>query len=161
MKCGVRIGGDSGVTLDPEDWQIQPASIDLKLGEVDLNRIYSGPHREHGMPVWCLEAGQHALACTEEWVQLPSYLAGRVDGKSSWARQGLLVHSAGFVDPGFGGQITLELKNLGHKSIRLRSGTSIAQISFEQLDAPAERPYGTEGLRSHYQGQTGIRRAVT
>jgi deoxycytidine triphosphate deaminase len=106
--------------------------------------------------VWQLEAGRHTLACTAEYIGITSSLAGRVDGKSSWARKGLLVHTAGFIDPGFRGQITLELKNLGHKPIMLRRLNPICQVSFDWLDAPARRPYGHPGLKSHYQGQTGI-----
>lgn len=134
-----------------EDWQYQSASVDLRLEAVDM--------AERGDGVWVLEAGQHALACVAEWIGLTSSLVGRVEGKSSWARQGLLVHSAGFIDPGFRGIITLELKNLGHKPIRLHRWQPIAQICFDWLDAPARRPYGHPDLRSHYQGQTGIREA--
>jgi dCTP deaminase len=133
-----------------DDSQFQPASIDLRLGDTEL---YEFPGQSG---VWQLEAGRHTLACTAEYIGITSSLAGRVDGKSSWARKGLLVHTAGFIDPGFRGQITLELKNLGHKPIMLRRLNPICQVSFDWLDAPARRPYGHPGLKSHYQGQTGI-----
>lgn len=86
---------------------------------------------------------------------MPSVLCGRVEGKSSWARQGLIVHAAGFVDPGFRGQLTLELFNMSAEYIPLEYGAPIAQISFDFMDWPAQRPYGHPELRSRYQGQIG------
>lgn len=141
-------------SLKPKDHQIQPASLDLSLGDVQAPYL---KWADGGG--WRLEAGQHTLACTAECVGLSDQLVGRVEGKSTWARRGLLIHAAGFIDPGFKGQITLELKNLGHKPIYLHPGDMIAQVCFDYLDAPAIRPYGSEGLNSHYQGQSGIRAA--
>jgi dCTP deaminase len=150
-EISIRIPGWDESKPAGEDWQIQPASIDLRLGDVDIEQRPDGG--------WQLEAGQHCLAQTIEFVGISSSLAGRVEGKSTWARRGLLVHTAGFVDPGFRGNLTLELKNLGHKPIRLSRWDPIVQMCFHWLDAPALRPYGSPGLHSHYQGQTGIRRA--
>jgi dCTP deaminase len=90
---------------------------------------------------------------------MPDNVVARVEGKSSLARIFLTVHSAGFIDPGFRGDVTLELKNDGMVPLRLVPGMLIAQISFQTLDAPALRPYGHEGLNSHYQGQRGPRQS--
>lgn len=89
---------------------------------------------------------------------MPADLVARVEGKSSWARRGILVHvSAGYIDPGFQGNVTLEIANLhSTKAARLFPGDRIAQIAFEDLDRPASMPYGTNGLGSHYQGQIGV-----
>lgn len=96
------------------------------------------------------------LASTVEMVRVPTDLVAQVNGKSSWARQGLMAHTvSGFVDPGFKGQITLELKNVSAGPLRLFPGIPICQLVFTQLTSPAERPYGSTGLDSHYQGQTG------
>jgi deoxycytidine triphosphate deaminase len=150
IKCFIK--GDASESVWLQDWQIQPASIDLRLGDMELER-------PHNRTAWKLEAGQHCLARTAEYIGICSALSGRVEGKSTWARRGLLVHTAGFIDPGFRGHITLELKNLGHKPITLLPMEPIVQICFGWLDAPALRPYGSPGLRSHYQGQTGITEA--
>lgn len=152
------------------DIQFQPASVDLRLDSVKIRhnwimrlvrwsldkiRAWRGLPPE---PVsWTLKPGQFALACTIEVIGLGPKVAARVEGKSSLGRRGLQVHSAGFVDPGFTGQITLELVNLHHDTpIRLVSGMMICQLSFDLLDTPALRPYGHPELRSHYQGQTGV-----
>jgi dCTP deaminase len=103
-----------------------------------------------------LHAGEFALGSTLEWVAVPNDLVGRLEGKSSLGRVGLIIHStAGYVDPGFGGQITLELSNLGTVPIMLYPGMRIAQISFETMTTPADRPYASPGLQSRYQGQIG------
>ena len=94
------------------------------------------------------------MGVTEEYVELPDDLVGRLDGKSSLGRLGLVVHStAGFVDPGWKGNLTLELSNLAPVPIELYSGMKASQISFMRLSSPAERPYGSKGLGSKYQGQ--------
>jgi dCTP deaminase len=95
------------------------------------------------------------LASLVERFVVPDDLVARVEGKSSWARRFLTVHSAGFIDPGFRGDITMELKNDGGLVLELRPGMVIAQVSFQQMTGPAARPYGTRGLGSHYQGQSG------
>lgn len=136
--------------------QIQPASLDVRLGpefvrHPDHTRIIPSPEGQG----YLLGAGECVLASLVESVALWDNVVARVEGKSSWARQFLTVHSAGFVDPGFKGDITLELKNDGHANIWLVPGVPIAQISFQWLAAPAHRPYGSDGLNSHYQYQMG------
>jgi dCTP deaminase len=94
------------------------------------------------------------LGRTLEWVELPDDIVARIEGKSSLGRLGLIVHAtAGFCDPGWKGTLTLELNNLTRVPIILHPGLLIAQLSFMTLDAPALRPYGSEALGSHYQGQ--------
>lgn len=126
--------------------RLQPASYDLSLGEVLDYPI--GVRK-------LLEPGEFIIASTKETVHIPSNLVGRMEGKSSLARQGLIVHTAGFVDPGFCGQLTLEITNLSKEIRPLDPGMLIAQIAFTLLDRPSNRPYGTEGLGSHYQYQKG------
>lgn len=142
----------------PHDHQIQPASVDLLLGEIadrrkedphDFEYWNSGPRR------WILHPGEFRLASTLETVTVPNDLVGLVAGKSSLARAGVTVEQAGWIDPGFHGQITLELFNAGAEAVRLTPGQPICQIAFIRLDRPAERPYGSVGLRSRYQGQRG------
>ncbi len=140
-----------------EDSQIQPASLDVRLGpefveHVSGERAMRGVEFEEAVRLY---PGQCVLASLVERFSIPHDLVARVEGKSSWARRFLTVHSAGFIDPGVKGDITMELKNDGGLTLELRPGDVIAQISFHRMEAPAARPYGTRGLRSHYQGQTG------
>ena len=101
-----------------------------------------------------IHPGEFVLGRTLEWVELPDDIVARIEGKSSLGRLGLIVHAtAGFVDPGFKGTLTLEITNLTRVPIKLYPGLLIAQLSFMALDAPAERPYGSAELGSHYQGQ--------
>ena len=101
-----------------------------------------------------MHPGEFVLARTEEHVVLPDDVVARIEGKSSLGRLGLIVHAtAGFVDPGFAGTLTLEVTNLTRIPIELWPGLPIAQLSFMALDAPAERPYGHPDLGSHYHGQ--------
>src|SRR5690349_18487035 len=101
---------------------------------------------------YLLEPGAFILACTAERITLSREMVARVEGKSSLGRLGIAVHiTAGFIDPGFKGQVTLEIKNLGPWSIVLRPGMPIAQLAFEQVER-AEQSYGDSG---HYQGQAG------
>ncbi len=153
--------GQIGIDPLPPEWAFQPASVDLTLGGQfrRLNAKPTGGYQElnllPGDEIW-LDPNECVLACTVERITLPDYLVARVEGKSTWGRHFLMVHStAGFIDPGFHGQITLELKNLSPFPLRLPVGCFIAQISFSWLDSPATRPYGSPGLGSHYQGQTG------
>lgn len=130
-----------------EPKQLQPASYDLKLGLM----LYDGEEvfRHSIIP------REFLLASTVEKVNIPASLVARIEGKSTWARRGLIIHTAGFVDPGFKGQLTLEITNLGREPIPLYNGLLIAQIAFQHLDRTSERPYGSNGLNSHYQGQEG------
>lgn len=151
--------GILAIVPEPGDAQIQPASVDLKLA----NEFLDPWTKARTVPGWfSLAPGQCVLATTLERVKIPPNMVARVEGKSSWGRQFLMVHStAGFIDPGFDGQITLELKNLSDSEpLLLKAGCYIAQVSFQWLDEPADRPYGSTGLNSHYQGQTGVTPAV-
>lgn len=98
-----------------------------------------------------LSPGQFMLASTEEWIKLGPQIAARIEGKSSLGRLGLIVHTtAGFIDAGFQGQITLELLNVSPNSIAIRAGMPVAQLSFDRLDSPARKPY-----QGKYQDQRG------
>lgn len=140
--------------IDPwQDGHVQPASIDLRLGR-DFLFMGASINAAGNMP---LDPGDFALGTTIETVTIPPHLVGQINGRSSWARKGLIVHTtAGFIDPGFTGQITLELKNVGNETLWLPVGERICQLVLTQLTSPAETPYGTAGLGSHYQGQHGV-----
>jgi dCTP deaminase len=137
---------DDLIEPTPHDHQIQPASVDLLLGAVKRRPVGDD---------WLLLPGEFKLASTLETVTIPADIVGMVAGKSSLARIGLTVEQAGWIDPGFTGQITCELFNASNQPIRLRPEQPICQIAFIRLDQPAARPYGSPGLRSHYQGQRG------
>lgn len=148
--------------------QVQPASYDLKLGTdfreqrlfdlaIPPRTIIPWEHQpdlytEPIQPdVYDLAPGAFLLATTHEYVRIPDFLAGQVGGKSSLARHGLIVHAtAGFIDPGFEGNITLEMANHGRLPIRLRPGMMIAQLTFMRLETPCVTPY-----HGKYQGQVG------
>lgn len=137
---------------------IQPASVEVRLDENIIVYRHGDENITIGENGYELLPGEFILASTQEKVSVPSTLVARVEGKSSWARRGILVHvSAGYIDPGFQGNVTLEIANLhSSKPARLFPGDRIAQIAFEDLDRPASMPYGTDGLGSHYQGQAGV-----
>ena len=104
-----------------------------------------------------LYPGDFALVTTAETVHIPDHVVAHVEGKSSLARLGLMVHvTAGWVDPGFHGQITLEVVNLSPRTLLLPIGMKLAQLAFDNMTGPAARPYGTPGLGSRYQGQSGV-----
>lgn len=163
-----RYDGDLGI--DPwYEANLQPASYELTLGSDFLlplkqKVIHSVPRPEgifkpFSVPpngFFTLGTKFFVLATTVEKITVPANMVARVEGKSSLGRLGLTVHiTAGFIDPGFSGQITFEMKSLAPWAITLKPGMKIAQIAFEYLDLPALRPYGSPGLGSHYQGQTG------
>jgi dCTP deaminase len=103
-----------------------------------------------------LHPGEFVLGSTLERIRLPDDLVARLEGKSSLGRLGLLIHStAGFIDPGWDGHVTLELSNVANLPITIYYGMKIGQLSFVQLSEPAETPYGSDGLGSKYQGQRG------
>lgn len=154
------------ITPTPEDSAIQPASVDLHLAGDFLYQQF--PFIE-GVPpdnysswlgygdYFTLDPRCFVLASTAEEINVLDSLVGRVEGKSSWGRQGLMIHStAGFIDPGFRGNITLELFNLSTHPLKLQVGEPIAQIAFFMLSTQAQRPYGHEGLGSRYQDQQGV-----
>src|SRR4051794_16724806 len=165
-----RLLADGRVKIDPfDEAMIQPASIDLKLGPsfrvfhnfrveaIDLAEPPQGltEHVEIADDEpFVVHPGEFVLGRTAEYVELPDDVVARVEGKSSLGRLGLIVHAtAGFVDPGFKGTLTLEITNLTRVPIKLWAGKPIAQLSFMSLDRPAERPYGHPDLGSHYHGQ--------
>lgn len=154
---------------------VQPASIDLHLGEQFVLYSPADEEDEHldpdrgvlpagvtagvtagGDQFLQLHAGEFALGHTAERVRLPDDLCASVEGVSSLGRVGLAVHvTAGFIDPGFDGQITLELVNHSGREMRLRPGMRIAQLCVMRMTGPASRPYGHQDLGSKYQGQRG------
>lgn len=147
--------------------RLQPASLELTLADEILVSVQGSQDLvltsftelyetwNHG-PWGYLNPGDFWLATTVETVQIPTDLVAQVNGKSSHARRGLVVHqTAGFIDPGFKGQITLELSNASMNGIKLTRGMAICQLVFMQMTSPAQRPYGSAGLGSHYQGQQG------
>lgn len=149
--------GDLAISPPPADVQMQPVSVDLLLGNsfTVIDRLMGAAEpRQFRTVRYTLQPGSFVLACTLERVTLPAYLVGLVHGKSSLARQGLQVEAAGLVDPGFDGVITLELFNQTADPLVLLAGQAICQISFQLLDEAVQRPYGSVGLNSHYQGQT-------
>jgi dCTP deaminase len=126
--------------------------IDVKLPQDDLTELV-----EIGEDTpFILHPGEFVLGSTLERLRLPNDLVARLEGKSSLGRLGLLIHStAGFIDPGWDGHVTLELSNVANLPITIYHGMKIGQLSFVQLTEPAEAPYGSGGLGSKYQGQKG------
>ena len=128
--------------------------IDVKLDMVDLTELIEIP--EASEEPFILHPGEFVLGSTLERIGVPGDLVGRVEGKSSLGRLGLLIHStAGFIDAGFGGHITLELANVASLPITLYPGMKIGQVSFMQMTTPADHPYGSGASGSKYQGQRG------
>ena len=126
--------------------------IDVKMQQEELTELVE----VEGEEAFILHPGEFVLGSTLELVTLPDDVVGRLDGKSSLGRLGLLIHStAGFIDPGWDGHMTLELSNVANLPITIYAGMKIGQLSFVELSEPAERPYGTEGIGSKYQGQRG------
>jgi dCTP deaminase len=162
--------GKLGIEPLDED-SIQPASVDLRLGpSFRIFRVTSRPFVDVQHPMedltelvetapeepFIIHPGTFCLGATIETITLPDDIVARVDGKSSLGRLGLLVHAtAGYVDPGWTGRLTLELSNQSQMPIALYSGMRIAQVSFLTMSTPVDRPYGSEELGSKYQGQTG------
>lgn len=148
---------------------VQPSSIDVHLDSKFLlfNRAKHGvidvrqkqdelmtPVEIKGGEPFILHPGEFVLGSTLEWVKVPNDIAGRIEGKSSLGRLGLLIHStAGYVDPGWEGNLTLELSNVSPLPIALYFKMKIGQISFIQMTTPVDKPYGSKELGSHYQGQ--------
>jgi dCTP deaminase len=160
------------IGVEPYDASmIQPSSIDFRLDryfrvfenhryphidpaadQSDLTRVVE----PEGDEPFILHPGEFVLGSTHEVVTLPDDIAARVEGKSSLGRLGLLTHAtAGFVDPGFSGHVTLELANVATLPIKLYPEMKIGQLCFFRLSSPAEHPYGSEKYGSRYQGQRG------
>lgn len=160
------------VVLDPfERSMLQPSSIDVRLDR--LFRVFENHRYPHIDPAedqpeltrlvepeseepFILHPGEFVLGSTYEVVTLPDDIAARLEGKSSLGRLGLLTHStAGFIDPGFSGHVTLELANVANLPIKLWPGMKIGQLCFFRLTSPAMEPYGSTSYGSRYQGQRG------
>ena len=160
------------IVINPLDTScIQPASVDVHLDNkllvfktwrypfyIDVRRSIddlSEPVEIGEDKPFLLNAGEFVLASTMESITLPDDIVGRLEGKSSLGRIGLLIHStAGYVDPGWQGNLTLELSNVAKLPVTLYYKMAIGQISFLRLTSPADRVYGSAGLGSKYQGQT-------
>ena len=159
------------IRIDPYDSScLQPSSVDLHLDsefrvfrnnrypfidvrapQPDLTELVAVKEDEP----FILHPGEFVLGQTLEWVELPDDLVSRLEGKSSLGRLGLLIHStAGYVDPGWKGNLTLELSNVANLPIALYRGMKIGQISFFKMSSAVERPYGSRELGSKYQGQS-------
>ena len=169
----IRAALDEGrIVVDPlADQAIQPSSVDVRLDNAfrvfanhkypyidvreeqpDLTELVEVPEGEP----FVLHPGEFVLGATLERIALPEDVVARLEGKSSLGRLGLLIHStAGFIDCGFDGYVTLELSNVATLPIKMYPGMKIGQFAFFQLDQPAERPYGSKATGSKYQGQRG------
>ncbi len=160
------------VAVEPfAESMVQPSSVDVRLDrffrvfenhkysvinpsieQSELTREVVVEPNEH----FILHPGEFVLASTYEIITLPDDIAGRLEGKSSLGRLGLLTHStAGFIDPGFSGHITLELSNVANLPVKLFPGMKIGQLCLIKLSSPAEHPYGSAVYASRYQGQRG------
>jgi dCTP deaminase len=163
---------DGRLALEPfEPELVQPSSVDVRLDR--RFRVFNNQNHTHIDPAkrqddltapvdvpdgepFVLHPGEFVLASTLEAVTLPADLAARLEGKSSLGRLGLLTHStAGFIDPGFSGHVTLELSNVANLPITLWPGMKIGQLCVFRLSSPAEHPYGAGATGSRYQGQVG------
>lgn len=163
---------DGRIVLEPYDESmIQPASVDVRIDrffrlfdnhkyphidpaqrQEDLTRLVEVAPNEP----FILHPGEFVLGSTYEKVTLPDDVAARLEGKSSLGRLGLLTHStAGFIDPGFSGHVTLELSNMATLPIMLWPGSKVGQLCFFRLSSPTEHPYGSSAYGSRYQGQRG------
>ena len=162
------------IVIDPfDDALVQPSSVDVRIS--NLFRVFRNHTRgvidvkldttaltelvempEDGSEPFMLHPGEFALGSTMERIALADDLVSRIEGKSSLGRLGLLIHStAGFIDPGFNGHITLELANVASLPITLYPGMKIGQVSFMHMTTPADQPYGKGAKGSKYQGQRG------
>ncbi len=168
IRAAIDAGDVKVRPYDPKD--LQPSSIDLHLDRsfrVFRNNRY--PYIDVRAPQpdltellqitdeepFILHPGEFVLGQTLEWVELPNNLVARLEGRSSLGRIGLLIHStAGYVDPGWKGNLTLELSNVANLPIALYYGMKIGQISFFRMSSPVDRPYGSPDLGSKYQGQS-------
>ncbi len=158
--------------LDDPERQIQPSSVDLRIGsefkgfriirkpcidpkdKSDIESYMESFHITEKEP-FIIHPGEFALATTFEKVKLPDNLVARVEGRSSMGRLGITMHvTAGYIDPGFCGKITLEISNIGKMPVALYPGQRVCQIVFETMTSPSEKPYGHPDRDSKYMGQT-------
>ncbi|MDP2622821.1 MAG: dCTP deaminase [Actinomycetota bacterium] len=169
IKAAIELGR---IEIDPFDpTMVQPSSVDVRVDRyfrVFENHRYAFIDPKQPQPdlttevvtemevPFVLHPGQFVLGSTLEVVRLGDDIVARLEGKSSLGRLGLLIHStAGFVDPGFEGHLTLELSNVANLPIAIYPAMKIGQLSFYDLSTPAENPYGSRRARSKYQGQRG------
>lgn len=163
---------DGRIVIDPYDESlVQPSSVDVRVDRlfrvfhngrypfIDVKQEMEGLTElveiEDDRP-FILHPGEFVLGSTLERIAIPDDLVARLEGKSSLGRLGLLIHStAGFIDPGWDGHVTLELSNVANLPITIYYGMKIGQLSFVQMTEPAETPYGSGALGSKYRGQTG------
>jgi dCTP deaminase len=166
-----RLIAEDRIGIDPYDEALlQPSSVDVRVDRafrvfhnarypfIDVKEPQEALTElvEIDDEPFILHPGEFVLGATLERVRLPDDLVARLEGKSSLGRLGLLIHStAGFIDPGFDGHVTLELSNVANLPITIYHGMKIGQISFMQMTEPAATPYGTSELGSKYQGQRG------
>ena len=161
------------IVIDPliDEKQIQPSSIEMRIGdEIKVFKVIRKPYLDPKdqddiasyMESMIIEEGEafiihpneFALATTYEYVKVPDDLVARVEGRSSMGRLGVTMHvTAGFIDPGFEGKITLEISNIGAMPVALYPGQRVCQIVFETMTSPAEKPYGHPDRNSKYMGQ--------
>ena len=167
-----RLLGEGRIGIDPfEDALVQPSSVDVRVDRwfrvfrnsrypyIDVKQeqeeLTELVEIDDETP-FILHPGEFVLGSTLERIQLPDDLVARLEGKSSLGRLGLLIHStAGFIDPGWDGHVTLELSNVANLPITIYFGMKIGQVSFVQMTEAAETPYGAGSLGSKYQGQQG------
>jgi dCTP deaminase len=166
-----RLLDEGRIGIDPYDAGLmQPSSVDVRVDRyfrvfrnsrypyIDVREAQEELTElvEVDDDPFILHPGEFVLGSTLERITLPDDLVARLEGKSSLGRLGLLIHStAGFIDPGWDGHVTLELSNVANLPITIYPGMKIGQLSFMQLSEPAQRPYGSGGLGSKYQGQRG------
>jgi dCTP deaminase len=167
-----RLLAEGRIEIDPYDQALlQPSSVDVRVDR--LFRVFHNSRYPFidvkqqqedltelveidGETAFILHPGEFVLGSTLERIRLPDDLVARLEGKSSLGRLGLLIHStAGYIDPGWDGHVTLELSNVAKLPITIYYGMKIGQVSFVQLSEPAAAPYGTGALGSKYQGQRG------
>lgn len=162
------------ISIEPlkDERQIQPSSVDMRLGDEFkvfkvIRKPYIDPNDEDDIAsymesttvkdgeAFIIHPNEFALATTAEYVKVPDDLVARVEGRSSMGRLGVTMHvTAGFIDPGFEGKITLEISNIGAMPVALYPGQRVCQIVFETMTSPSELPYGHPDRNSKYMGQT-------
>ncbi|MGN1363633.1 MAG: dCTP deaminase [Methanobrevibacter sp.] len=161
------------IVIDPlkDEEQIQPSSVDMRLGDEFkvfkvIRKPYIDPKDDEDLTsymesitvennnAFIIHPGEFALATTYEYVKVPNDLVARVEGRSSMGRLGVTMHvTAGYIDPGFEGKITLEISNIGAMPVALYPGQRVCQLVFETMTNPAEKPYGHPDRNSKYMGQ--------
>lgn len=170
--------GEGDLVIDPlenPDLQVQPASVDIRLGNeflkfnpqnvTSINPVKDNPEDFMERTVidddesFVVHPGDFVLGTTKEWVEIPNDLLSHVNGRSTFGRLAIVIHAtAGLLDPGWSGNVTLEISNLGTIPVELEPGMRIGQLTFETLESDVDRPYGVE-RGSKYQNQSGVQSA--